>query len=416
MRESREQRDRRSAGGVLWVTDEPPDRAFGGGGIRQAYLLEAAARVFPVELLVTGSLRDEHLRSLLRDVHELPKVTGPARKLGPVLGRLWLLAVALFWPGPTETLLNRRTRRVLARAIPAYAERVELVFVEPGGMAPLIPHSTSGRWVISFHHLLTVMADHESAKAGSRRQRWLWRMQKRKARRLEERAVRSSEAAVVCSEEDAAAVRSWVPDANAVVIPNGVNVNRFPVTPVPREPRLLLPGTLSWAPNVDGARWFCDEVFPLVLDRVPEATLTIVGRAPVPEVFALADRRGVELHQDVPSLVSFFQDARVVVVPLRVGTGTRLKALEALAAARPLVGTTIGLEGLGLVDGVTARIADDPRRMAEAIVDLLLDDDGAVRLAQAGRALAEKRYDWNAIGDRFVEFLRAHLVATANSR
>ena len=104
-------------------------------------------------------------------------------------------------------------------------------------------------------------------------------------------------------------------------------------------------------------------------------------------------------------MVPYLQAARVVVVPLRVGTGTRLKALEAMAAARPVVGTTVGLDGIGAVDGVNARIADEPRAFAAAVTEILRGDEVASRLGAAGRAHVEARFGWDRIGERFVELI-----------
>jgi glycosyltransferase involved in cell wall biosynthesis len=107
------------------------------------------------------------------------------------------------------------------------------------------------------------------------------------------------------------------------------------------------------------------------------------------------------VHADVPIMAPYLAAARVAVVPLRMGTGTRLKALEAMAAGRPLVGTTIGLDGLGLEDGVHARIVDDPEAMAQAIVALLRSDAQAQALASAARRLVEDRFQWETIGAEF---------------
>jgi glycosyltransferase involved in cell wall biosynthesis len=132
----------------------------------------------------------------------------------------------------------------------------------------------------------------------------------------------------------------------------------------------------------------------------PAVQVAIVGRRPVPEVIALAERPGIELHADVPQMAPWFDWARAVVVPLHVGTGTRLKALEAMAAARPVVGTSVGLEGLGLVDGVHARVVDEPQAMAAAIIEILDDDAVAERLAAAGRRLVEDEAQWCVIAAR----------------
>jgi hypothetical protein len=237
-------------------------------------------------------------------------------------------------------------------------------------------------------------AQHAEAATG-RRQRALHRLDAAKAHRLEKALVRHYDLTTACSLEDATAIGPGV-----VVVPNGVELD-LPLTPVPAAPRILLPGTLNFAPNVDGALWFTDAVLPLVRAERPDVSLQVVGRDPDPSVLALDERPEVEVHADVPSMEPFVRDARVIVVPLRVGTGTRLKALEGLAARRPVAGTVIGLEGLGLTDGVDAMVADDPPALATRIVRLLDDDALAARMGAAGRALVEERFGWERIGPRF---------------
>jgi glycosyltransferase involved in cell wall biosynthesis len=186
------------------------------------------------------------------------------------------------------------------------------------------------------------------------------------------------------------------------VVPNGVDLARFAAGQVPDEPRVLFPGTLHYSPNVDGAVWFCSEIWPLVREQVPEASLVLAGRDPSVEVHTLAQIAGVEVHADVPSMVPYFEAARVVVVPLRIGTGTRLKALEAMASGRPVVGTSEGLAGLGIRDGVQARVADEPAEFAAAVAETLRRDDLAAALGTAGRRHVEQQFGWDAIGEQFV--------------
>jgi glycosyltransferase involved in cell wall biosynthesis len=190
---------------------------------------------------------------------------------------------------------------------------------------------------------------------------------------------------------------------DVVVVPNGVDTARFRPTPVPPEPVLVFTGTLSWGPNIDGLAWFCREVFPVVQARVPGTRLDVVGREPLPEVADLTRLPGVHLHADVPTVVPWLERARLAVVPLRIGSGTRLKALEAMAAGRPVVGTTVGLDGLAIDQGVHALVADDPPSFAAAVVDLMVNDELARRVAAAGAEHARTRFGWDGIGRRFVE-------------
>ena len=113
------------------------------------------------------------------------------------------------------------------------------------------------------------------------------------------------------------------------------------------------------------------------------------------------------MHPDVPDVAPFLERARVTLVPLRIGTGSRLKALEAMAAGRPVAGTSIGLGGLDVEPGREALVADDPAELARAVVQCLTDDELAGRLAAHGRELVERRYSWSTIGADYAELLEA---------
>ncbi len=389
---------------VLWVSEEPPDRALGGGNIRQSYLFEALASVFPTDLLVVGPVTDEHVSSRAASITQLPK-RRPLWTDHPVGRRALELAITLGSRYPMPAYPAYPGRRALGRAISARRAQYELVCVEHEALAPLVPRSRAQPWIITFHHLLSGMIETELGLAPGRRQRWFRRRDLGKARRLEQHALRRYDRCVVCSSQDAVALGALGDQDRRdriAVVPNGVDLAVFNPSPVPRQPRILLPGTLAWGPNVDGAVWFCAEVWPSIRAAVPEATLVLAGRSPVDEVLDLGRLPGVSIHADVPSMVPYFESARLVVVPLRVGTGTRLKALEAMAAGRPVVGTRIGLDGIGAVDGTGARVADDPEAFASAVVETLTRDDVAHSLAKSGRAHVERHFGWDRIGSQFV--------------
>lgn len=404
-------------GRVLWVTDEPPDRALGGGSIRQSHLFEALASDFRTDLLVVGAAPDERVQAASAAVTELRKRGAPWTG-HPVRRRALALAVTLGSRYPSPLYPTRIVRRELARAISERRHRYDLVCIEHEALAPLIPPSRSERWIITFHHLLSGMIESELELAPGRRQRWFRQRDLQKAQTLEQRALTTYDRSVVCSEDDAAALAAIGGEAardRIAVIPNGVDLGVLQPSPVPRTPRVLLPGHLAWQPNVDGALWFCSEVWPQVLAAVPDASLMLVGRSPAAEVRALARMPGVSVRADVPSMVPYFESARVVVVPLRVGTGTRLKALEGMAAGRPVVGTTVGLGGIGVVDGLHARVADAAGAFAAAVVDALREDQIARSLGQSGRAHVEQRFGWARIGGQFVSMVSELLESPARS-
>jgi glycosyltransferase involved in cell wall biosynthesis len=386
---------------VLWITEEPPDRSLGGGNIRQAHLVQGMGRRAEVTLLMFGSLRDEGVRAAVADlveVHGVP-LLAPRQRWIRRLQDLWIA-----WRGPREVAVPGRRRAEVRTRLRTLEERADLVVASHLGMAVARPRDGRARWVAQLHHVTSARVEQERSVTAGRRQRWLLARDAVLARRVERRLLDELDAVVVVSDDDAALLTAGAPArARVLVAPNGVDVERYRPTALPERPSILMTGTFDYGPNVDGARWLCDEVLPRVRAAVPEATLALVGRAPAPEVVVLGDRDGVAVQADVPDMVPFLDAARVAVVPLRVGTGTRLKALEAMAAGRPVVGTSVGLEGLGLVAGVHAEIADDADAFADAIVRVLRDDGHARALATAGRELVVERYHWPVLADRFAD-------------
>ena len=385
---------------ALWVTTEPPDRNLGGGSIREAYLLEALAKKAETHLLLAGTLEDTQTRAVLAGVTEVdvparrPPVTRAQRRLDD-------LRRVLVERQPAAVVENRPRARGLADRLPALGA-FDLVCVEHDRLGPLIRHRRPGptRWTLTLHNLPSQRKRHELALAGTRRRRWLYRRELADARRFEAAMVAAYDLVVVPSDGDASLL-----SGDVVVVPNGVDTARFCPTPLPSEPALIFTGTLSWGPNIDGLRWFCRQVLPLVWAQVPAVRLDVVGREPLSEVEDLARLPGVRLHADVPAVVPWLERARVAVVPLRIGSGTRIKALEAMAAGRPVVGTTVGLEGLGIESGVHALVADEPSRFAAAVIDLLGNDELAGSVAAAGAEHTRTRFGWDGIGRHFVETL-----------
>jgi polysaccharide biosynthesis protein PslH len=238
-------------------------------------------------------------------------------------------------------------------------------------------------------------------------------MEYRKMRRYEQSAVQKFQHVIAVSENDRALMAHWVAPEHITVVPTGVDLAQY--SPDTDEsgtaPLVTFVGAMDWEPNVDGMEYFCGEIWPLVLAEVPEARFRIVGRNPGRRVQRWASET-VEITGQVPSVVEHLRQSAVVVVPLRIGGGTRLKIYEAMATAKSVVSTTVGAEGLDVEHGQDIILADDVRTFSQAIIMLLRDSDLRRRY---GRAAAEtaSRFDWPAIGLRFSEVLR--LVAGTGS-
>ena len=184
------------------------------------------------------------------------------------------------------------------------------------------------------------------------------------------------------------------PGARSVLVcPNGRDPSA--VLPDSPEPTVAFVATMGWAPNVDAAVWLGREIWPAVLARVPEARLLLVGKDPAPAVLALAGDH-IEVTGTVDDVGPYLARARVVVAPLRAGGGTRLKVMEALDVGRPLVGTSVGCEGMEDLIGRGVVVADTAPALAETIADLLLDPARAAALGRAGHDAVVADHTWDA--------------------
>jgi len=209
-------------------------------------------------------------------------------------------------------------------------------------------------------------------------------------------AVSESDASLICK-------RTRVP---VEVVPNGTDASTTAFSGWASEPTILFTGSMNHPPNRDGILWFHREIWPKIVAMIPEARLMIVGRHPQREIVQLGNvDPQVAVTGEVPDMRPYYEQASVAVAPLRSGGGTRLKILDALAAVRPVVTTTIGCEGLDVIDGVHVLVADDTDSFAERTVQLLRDRDLNRRIATQGRAFVEQRYDWRALGAKYAQLL-----------
>jgi sugar transferase (PEP-CTERM/EpsH1 system associated) len=187
------------------------------------------------------------------------------------------------------------------------------------------------------------------------------------------------------------------------VIPNGVDVQRYQLLPAENAaPSLLFIGNMEYPPCVDAVLYFCTEIFPRILRTIPTMELCIVGRDPRSEVLQL---NGGNIHVTgrVEDVLPYYRQSAVCVVPLRAGGGTRLKILEAMALGRPVVSTTIGCEGLNVIDGEHLLIADEPDQFADKTIRLLLDHWLYQRITINGRKLVEDQYDWDKVAGKLMQ-------------
>ena len=199
-----------------------------------------------------------------------------------------------------------------------------------------------------------------------------------------------------------------VPGVRTVVIPNAADVDYYqprPMDPPPDGRTVVYFGLLSTVPNIDAVLYFVQEIWPRIANAHPEARCKIIGGWPPQSLLSLAGPR-VELTGFVPDLRPHLAAAAAVVVPLRLGGGTRLKIVEAMAMGKAIVSTTLGAEGIEAVPGRDILIEDQPVAFADAVNRLLAEPSVAARIGQSARRVAVERYAWSAAAEALGGFYR----------
>jgi polysaccharide biosynthesis protein PslH len=292
-------------------------------------------------------------------------------------------------------------------------ERFDIVFVNfphlahyrlrqspRGSSAPVV--------IIDSHDVHYDLARQIAASKATFGRRLHARLNWRKLRSEEIAAYESADGVCVCSVADQQRLAKDAPAAKTVVIPNAADVEGLrprSSDPAPDPNTVLFFGLLASVPNVDGLQYFVRDIWPRIRAARPSAQFLIVGARPAPELRAL-EGSGVTIVGPVDDLQPHLSKAAVVVVPLRLGSGTRLKILESWAMARPVVSTSLGAEGLDSVPGRDLLIADDPDEFAAAVLRILNDPELAMRLGAAGRTLVSESYSWQGTASSLAAFCR----------
>lgn len=225
-------------------------------------------------------------------------------------------------------------------------------------------------------------------------------MQANKLKRYESSQAPLFDVNVTVSQEDAKLLENLASGCFVRVVPNGVDVDYFRPGPESENPSIVWAGGMNMFANSDAILHFLREIWPRVKEAVPGVRFDVIGQDPPKELLHAArsdeDLRALGFVDDVRPYV---QSASVYVVPIRVGGGTRLKVLDALAMGKPIVSTSIGCEGIAVSNGIDIRIEDGPDKFARAVIELLEDKAQRQYLSMGARGLAEQRYSWSPIAD-----------------
>ena len=235
----------------------------------------------------------------------------------------------------------------------------------------------------------------------------------RRMQRFEGKALRQFDAVVAVSEADRNTMSQLFGVDRIYCVPTGVDTTYYAPgehnegaredAPNRNPYELVFTGSMDYLPNEDAILYFAESILPIILQRQPEVTLTVVGRNPTPRIIALArSNPTIKVTGAVPDVRPYVGRAACFIVPIRIGGGTRLKIFEAMAMAKPVVSSSIGAEGLPVSDGVDLFLADDAHAFAERVLEVIADRKMAERIACQGRALVTSKFSWESVTEEFV--------------
>jgi glycosyltransferase involved in cell wall biosynthesis len=290
-------------------------------------------------------------------------------------------------------------------------EKFDIVHVDHAHMGPY------GLWLKQEFGLPIVLREHNFESLIYERfakteknpvKRWIARLHGRRIKIQETKFLKQFDGIAAISREDEILMREVAPEGHYTVIPAGVDIEYFQPSQVPVDPNnITWVGSLAWDPNFDAVRHFLSDILPKIFDRVPGAYFNIIGFKGE-RVEPYIGQFGPKIHilGLVPDIRDYLAHSAVLVVPLRIGGGMRLKLLEFFSSAKAVVSTSIGAEGSQASNGVELLLREDDDSFADAVIALLADASLRASLGNAGRELVVREYSWQKIGEAFIAFYK----------
>src|SRR5215468_10434883 len=399
---------------ILWVKPGKILPLDTGGKLRTYNILRHLSASHELTYLsyYAGARDDAYEREVPTHIPGTMCVHTPARELKGMRRHLdYVLQIAGHAPYAISRFADPQVKRLLQEWIP---DRRFDVAVCDFLMSTLnFPRALATPTALFQHNVESMLWERKAEVEPRFLDRAVFRLESTKMRRFEPEQIRRFHHVIAVSESDRTAMSSMVDPSHISVVPTGVDLSKYRYDPDlrPQAALVVFTGSMDWQPNIDGVEFFCNDIWPRVLNRVPHARFRIVGRDPHPRVMKLSSA-SVEVTGTVPSIVDHLREAAAIVVPLRIGGGTRIKIYEGMAMGKATVSTTVGAEGLDVQHGRDILLEDSPAGFASAIVMLLQDEDLRRRFESAAAATARK-YDWSVVTQGFERALEKTIAAAS---
>ncbi|MAT96334.1 MAG: hypothetical protein CL608_04255 [Anaerolineaceae bacterium] len=395
---------------VLLLTPQLPYPPHQGTSLRNFYIIRGLAQACEVSLLSFlepgQSVADEQIAPLAELCHTIETVPVPQRTTGKRLYQLLAtrrpdMAHRLFSPAFNVRLLHMLQT--------GNYDIVQIEGIELARYLPVIRHgSPRSKIVFDDHNAETELQRRNFLTDLRQPRRWVAAAysaeQVRRLRRFERWICRQADWVTAVSHPDKTHLEKLTNGQTPItVIPNSLDVQQFQLEETEAVPNdIVFSGKMDYRPNVDAVLWFVDEVWPHIWRERPSTTFTIVGQKPHARLDRLRHEPGITLTGWVERVAPYLAGAKVFVLPFRVGSGTRLKLIEAMAAGKALVSTAVGAEGFPVEHNRELLLVDDGVEMATAVLHLLNHPEARKRLGQAAQQFAQQ-YDWRVVVPKFLE-------------
>lgn len=396
---------------ILILTPQLPYPPQQGASLRNYAILQGLARHHTITLLtfVEPNQRTdaEWLQPLQKicvgGIHFVPM---PARTSAQRLRHL----LTSFQPDMADRLQTPVFAGTLRHLLSTQSFKiVQIEGLELAAYLPIIRQiSPQSQIVFDNHNAETALQHRAMITDLTQPRRWIAAgysyMQMKRLHRFEQWACRQADAITCVSTSDQKALEQLAPDKPIAVIPNSLDLNQY-TTPLPTNTPLptydlLFSGKMDYRPNVDAMLWFSREIWPKIRQALPQTTLAIVGQKPHPSLHPLHHKPDITITGWVESVKPYFAGTTLFIMPLRLGSGTRLKLIEAMAMGKPIVSTPIGAEGFPVIHQEHLLLAETPNEFATAVLTLLTQPQRRQKLSQAARQFA-KQYDWQTVIPQF---------------
>ena len=390
---------------LLFIDEEFPYPLNTGKRIRSYNLARVLAKRNQITYLAYGEENSEAFQALAK--HGIRPVAIKPPHMAKTGIRFYLkLLLNVFSRYPFMVTNHYSTRFQNAVNTLIRADSFDVVLAEWTPYAIFMQEPSKTRKVIVAHNIeSSIWRRYEETETNIFRKYYIM-LQRSKVELFERKCYSWVDGATAVSNEEAEEIASLGAHYPVATIENGVDVSYFsPRADAPDPDTLVFTGSMDWRPNQDAAVWFAEEILPIIRQAKPGIKVVIVGRRPPEHVKTLENLDGVTVTGTVDDVRPYIAAGAVYIVPLRIGGGSRLKILEAMAMKKAVVSTTVGAEGLEVTDEKTILIADGAEGFAKAVLRALDDRELCRALGERARTLVEETYRWSRLGEKYEKYL-----------